>query len=332
MTRLHWELARLRSYEIGVDRGVLYPSTGPGVAWGGLVKVDSIYSGQQLEESYFDGRKFQDSMIRSTFSANITAFSAPKEFSISEGRIEIAPGLYATHQLRRPFGFSFRTLIGNPTEGLNYGYKLHFVYNALAFPASRSYRTIGAETEPLVRQWRVETKPYYDIRDETGASYESLGRWSYNVDDHTADGHWQQFSTSLLLMKRNDDGVQSSAIDPGQTPLLRIVDAAGTSYEATPSSIDEPAGTNWRRLYGFGTDDAPAFTSGALEVYRQTLPSINDPEEHNRHRPASHMMVSSRSVSPQDLATLEDILYGTDLKDPALPTPNELIEIVRGSL
>lgn len=41
-------------------------------------------------------------------------------------------------------------------------------------------------------------------------------------------------------------------------------------------------------------------------------------------RPAAHYIVDSRDIPPPLLASLEDLLYGTDTTDPSLPTPGEL--------
>lgn len=43
------------------------------------------------------------------------------------------------------------------------------------------------------------------------------------------------------------------------------------------------------------------------------------------HRPSAHYVVDSRDVPAGLLQTLEDLLYGTEITDPALPTPGELV-------
>lgn len=43
------------------------------------------------------------------------------------------------------------------------------------------------------------------------------------------------------------------------------------------------------------------------------------------YRPSAHYIVDSRDVPAELLANLEEILYGNELTDPALPTPGELV-------
>lgn len=45
------------------------------------------------------------------------------------------------------------------------------------------------------------------------------------------------------------------------------------------------------------------------------------------YKPTAHLVIDSRSTSSTVLASVEDILYGTDASAPRLPTPDELIAI-----
>lgn len=158
MTKLLWNQPGTRFYETGVDRGVLFPKTGAGVSWGGLISVEEPVSGGEAESYYFDGVKYLDWIANEDFQATITAFSAPKEFAVCDGAKALAPGLYATQQRRETFGLSYRTLLGNDlTEDA--GYKLHLVYNALAAPTTRSNRTKSDSPDPGTLVWTVNSVP-----------------------------------------------------------------------------------------------------------------------------------------------------------------------------
>lgn len=159
MTRLVWNQAGEKFYETGVDRGVLYPSTRPGVAWAGLISVDEGVSGGGVEAYHFDGIKYLDVVSSEDFEATIDAFSAPPEFYECDGSWSLAPGLFATHQRRSTFGLAYRTRIGNDIDGTEHGYKLHLVYNATAAPASRSNKSINDSPDPESRQWTMHTVP-----------------------------------------------------------------------------------------------------------------------------------------------------------------------------
>lgn len=45
------------------------------------------------------------------------------------------------------------------------------------------------------------------------------------------------------------------------------------------------------------------------------------------HRRTSHLVIDSRTTNPDILLAVEDLLYGTEITDPVLPTPDELIAI-----
>jgi hypothetical protein len=52
------------------------------------------------------------------------------------------------------------------------------------------------------------------------------------------------------------------------------------------------------------------------------------PEDVPSVKPASHFVVNSLKVDPADLASVEDILYGTSTTDPRFPTVDELMTLV----
>lgn len=229
MTRIVWDQLRTRTYETGVDRGVLYPTNSPGVSWPGLVRIDENYSGLDVNSRYFDGQKYATSIGKADFGATLAAYSYPEEFAACDGRLEIGSGLFAMQQPRQLFGLSYRTLIGNDTQGNDHGYKIHLVYNVLATPNGIADSTISSDPTPTVLEWTLNTIPY---REREFAYFKSGG-------DQT--------------------------------------------------KIEEQK-----------------------EVYR----------------PTAHMIVDSRAVGPAKLTHLENVMYGTDLTDPELPTPSELLEII----
>jgi len=54
---------------------------------------------------------------------------------------------------------AFKTVLGNDTDGNEYGYKLHLIYNALAAPSERAYSTINDSPEAITFSWELTTSP-----------------------------------------------------------------------------------------------------------------------------------------------------------------------------
>ena len=159
MTRLNWDARGERFYETGVSRGVLYVGDNAGVAWTGLISVDEAPTGGEPRAFYQDGVKYLNLSASEEFAATINAFSSPPEFAPCDGVGAIQNGLFATQQRRRAFGLSYRTLIGNDTEGRAKGYKIHLVYNALAAPSQVSRATLSDNVDPTRLSWSVTTLP-----------------------------------------------------------------------------------------------------------------------------------------------------------------------------
>lgn len=157
MTRLTWDAPGERFYESGIDRGVLYVQ-GEGYAWPGLVSVSENPTGGEATPYYIDGYKYLNVASAEEFEATIEAFFAPSAFGACMGVNQTYGGLMITQQPKKSFGFCYRTLVGNDTEALEHGYKIHLVYNALAGPSKRTYSTITDRGEAQVQTWDITTR------------------------------------------------------------------------------------------------------------------------------------------------------------------------------
>lgn len=164
MARLKWDQVGERLYETGVQKGVLYDqdSTGnypSGVAWNGLTGVTESPSGAEQTPLYANNSKYAVLTSAEEYGATIEAYTYPKEFEKCDGSAEVAPGVTIGQQKRSPFGFSYRTEIGNDTEGTKHGYKLHLVYNCMASPSEKGHSTVNDSPEAITFSWELTTTP-----------------------------------------------------------------------------------------------------------------------------------------------------------------------------
>lgn len=164
MSKLIWDESGKRIYETGVDHGVLYDvdSDGKyvkGVAWNGLTGVTESPSGAEQTALYADNIKYLNLTSAEEFGATVTAYTYPDEWEKHDGSAELATGVKIGQQTRSPFGLSYRTNIGNDTEGNDHGYKLHLIYGALASPSEKNYQTINDSPEAIEFSWEITTTP-----------------------------------------------------------------------------------------------------------------------------------------------------------------------------
>lgn len=161
--RLQWDQVGTRTYETGIDRGVLYLREGSayskGVAWSGLTSVNESPSGAEDNPFYADNIKYFN--IRSAEDLNLTieCYTTPDEWEECDGSAELIPGVNVKQQERKTFGLSYRTKVGNDVEGVDHGYKLHLVYGCSASPSERAYNTINESPEPTTMSYEVSTTP-----------------------------------------------------------------------------------------------------------------------------------------------------------------------------
>lgn len=159
MSRIVWDETGKKFYSVGLDRGVLYPKGSKGVPWNGLTSVEHNSNGGEANPFYMDGIKYHNEAAPEELSGTIKAFTYPEEFSKMSGYYTNGTGLYYGQQIRETFGLSYRTLIGNDTEGNKHAYKIHLLYNALASPMTSSNSSLSDDTDPEDLSWGFTTKP-----------------------------------------------------------------------------------------------------------------------------------------------------------------------------
>lgn len=161
MAKLQWDQIGTRTYETGVDHGVLYPQKGgaypKGVAWSGLTAVTESPSGAEDNKLYADNIAYLNLKSAEEFGATIECYTYPDEWAACNGEAEVAAGVTIGQQKRNTFGFSYRTKIGNDTEGDDHGYKLHLIYAASASPSEKSYGTTNDSPEAITFSYEVST-------------------------------------------------------------------------------------------------------------------------------------------------------------------------------
>lgn len=163
MSKLKWDVIGEHLYETGVDHGVLYPQKSgaypKGYAWNGLTNITESPSGAESNPQYADNIKYLDLKSAEEFGATIECFMYPPEWSECNGESELAPGIMLGQQRRNTFGLSYRTKIGNDTEGEDFGFKLHLVYGGSASPSEKSYGTVNDSPEATTFSFEMTTTP-----------------------------------------------------------------------------------------------------------------------------------------------------------------------------
>lgn len=162
--KLEWDKSGEHFYETGIDHGVLYPISAQGAydtgeAWNGISAVTEKPSGAEATAVWADNQKYLNLYSAEEFAATLEAYTYPDGFMECDGSAEIAPGVFAGQQNRKMFGLSYRTKIGNDTQGDALGYKIHLIYGAKASPSERAYNTTNDSPEASAMSWEISTTP-----------------------------------------------------------------------------------------------------------------------------------------------------------------------------
>ena len=168
--KLVWDQVGEKRYETGIDHGAVYPygtnGYGNGVAWNGLTGVSESPDGAEEKPVYADNIKYASMMSAENFKATIKAYTYPDIVAVLDGNAPLKDasgaainGVNIGQQTRGAFGFSYRTLIGNDTQGSDFGYKLNLVYGAKLSPSARDNATVNDSPAALEFSWDVTTTP-----------------------------------------------------------------------------------------------------------------------------------------------------------------------------
>ena len=120
MPQLEWDKTGEKTYETGVDKGVLYPISGStygnGVAWNGLTSITESPSGAETTSLYADNIKYLSLISVENWKATIKAYTWPRKFNACQGELEYDDGthmgLFFGQQNHMKFGLAWRTIQG----------------------------------------------------------------------------------------------------------------------------------------------------------------------------------------------------------------------------
>ena len=227
MARLLWDQTGEKFYETGVNQGVLYPydssaadptkAYGPGVAWNGLSSVSESPSGAEANKIYADNINYLNLYSAEEFCATIEAYTYPDEFKACDGTAELITGAYVGQQTRKAFGFCFKTIIGNDTEGDAKGYKLHLIYGCKASPSESQYQTVNDSPEAIAFSWEITTTPIA-IGRINGVDYNPASRIVIDSTKFTTEAQ----KAKLTALENKLFGTNASGQEEGTDPYLPL--------------------------------------------------------------------------------------------------------------
>lgn len=222
-----WDQIGEKKFEAGVDRGMLYPIDNGayplGVVWNGFTNVNESPEGGDAQDFYADNIKYGSLRGTENFGGTIECYTYPDEWKACDGRKELIPGVTIAQQNRKAFGLSYRSLLGNDTELLDYGYVIHLIYNASASPSEKSRATINESPEAGTMSYEFKTTPVAVTR----------------IANAKATSHIEIDSTK----------VTKDQLDAIENILYGV--AGSVSYnEVSAISTDNPAEEGWYELVG----------------------------------------------------------------------------------
>lgn len=224
MARVKWDAVGERFFETGVDHGVLYVMSngtyGDAVVWNGLTSVASNPSGAEDSPYYADNIKYFNMRSAESYGLTIGCYAYPDEFKACNGEVEAVKGMTLGQQNRSNFGFSYRTKVGNDSDGQDHGFKIHLVYGASVSPSSMTYNSVNESPEPGEMSYEATTTPV-DVpgKAANGKPYKPVSEIVF--DSRSLDPDKMQLLEDTLY-GTNDDNSDPDNIITGKTGRLPL--------------------------------------------------------------------------------------------------------------
>lgn len=229
MAEITWDGTGEKVFETGTDHGVLYlpdenGEYSMGYPWNGLTAVNEQPTGAESNKQYADNIVYLNLVSAEEFAATIEAFTYPAEFAECDGTA-VVNGVQIGGQDRKSFGFAWRTLKGNDTQGTRFGYKLHLAYGLLAAPTEKNYTTVNDSPEATPFSWETSSSPVA-VGTIGGVEYKPTSILTIDSTQHTA-AEMQALEDALYGTAGGDPHL------PTPAEVIAMFDGALTEVETT---------------------------------------------------------------------------------------------------
>ena len=254
MFNISWDNAGEKKFETGTDRGVLYPGVGgaypKGYAWNGITAISESPDGGDAQDFYADTIKYGSLRGAENFNGTIECYTYPDEWKACDGRKELITGVTIAQQNRKAFGLSYRSLLGNDTEGLDLGYVIHLVYNATASPSEKSRQTVNESPEAQTFSYEFKTTPVNVTRIENAkaTSHVEIDSTKVTADQLAAI---ENVLYGTVASVRYDQVAATSSDNPSSEGWYELVSG---SYILSSDTVADPDKTYYEKV-----------TTGAVE-------------------------------------------------------------------
>jgi len=312
--RVTFDAVGQHDFETGVDHGMLYKydkatrQYNVGVVWNGLTSVTDSPSGGEPTPLYADNIKYLNLFSAEDYAVNAEAYTYPKSaYAELDGEEEIAPGVRVSQQERKPFGMSWRTLLGDDVNGTAKGYKLHIVYGCQASPTEKAHSTVNDTPEADTFSWEISTTPV-----NVPSALKPAAKFTINSIDCDPDA-----------LKELED-------------ILYGTDGVLSYIEVTDTTGKNPVSEGWYEDVN-GTKVATSDTTPQIIVtYNEVLSPSGDPSAQGYYEKSGSEYIASTDTEVDATKT-----YYTKVEtpktyfvqqevggsDPMLPLPSKLAEI-----
>ena len=223
---LVWDKEGERTFETGVKKCALYVrandgSYPQGVAWSGITGITLTPEGAEATELYADNIKYLNLIATEDKKGTIKCYTYPDGWEACNGERKITGvlGLRVAQQNRATFGFTCRTLIGNDTEGTDYGYKIYIVYGATASPSDEEYQTVNDNPNAIEFSYEFNTVPV-----EVGHNLKPCAIFEILSTDFSTEQEKEKLTALENVLYGTDPEGQTEGTAPRLPSISEIID------------------------------------------------------------------------------------------------------------
>lgn len=280
MAVLTWDEVGEHLFETGDDHAVVYPYDSDtktykkGYAWSGITGVTESPSGAEETALYADNIKYLSLRSAEEYGQTVTAYAYPEEFAKLDGSAKIN-GVRIYQQARKSFGFSYRSIIGNDTDGNDHGVRLHLVYGLTASPSERSFKTVNDSPEAIEFSWEMKGIPVA-VKNAKPTCLVTLD--SIDFEGGVENANWKWLEEQLYGTDASDDTYEEAVPTTANPHDEGLYERSGTgtsedpyTYAVTADTTVTSGKTYYKKVSHPGTDARLPLPDEIIEKFGVTV-------------------------------------------------------------
>ena len=245
MANIIWDQESYRHYDTGVknlvfayERSTESPTSGSDAEakpWVGVTAINESPSGAEETKLYADDDQYFTMYSPESYACTIEAYQFPDAFYKALGVVTNNTAAFEFQPHKR-FNIAYITTVGNDVEGIDFGRRLHIVYNLYAKLSAENNSTINDSPEAMTFSFECESLPIaYN-------GYEDISTITIDEKVLNSEGNWElnpKFTAVMGMVYGTDANTEANPPVAEIRPFIPEPSVLLTNSTNDPAPVED---------------------------------------------------------------------------------------------